>query len=131
MSQQPSTLGSTISSTDLPTFAAYAGMAIAIVGSLAPWATSPISSASGISGDGKWTALLAVCGIVAIYRRTRWGAGIAAGLLFVFGVGAAVHIHNVVAKVTYLGTQIDHVGWGVYAVCVGAVVTLVALWLSR
>src|SRR5205823_5735399 len=107
------------------------GLALVIVGSLGPWATSPLSSASGTSGDGKWTILLALIALFVLWRsgRRAWiPLAILAIVIAAIGVADAIRIHHELAKVTLFGRQIDSVGWSVYAVIVGAVVTLVALW---
>ena len=107
----------------------FAGLALVIVGSIGPWATSPLTSVSGLDGDGKWTIILAVA---AVYWLVRRGApDIRAGLICLailgFGVYNAIHIHQVVSRVTIYGTQVDHVGWGVYAVIAGVLLTLGAM----
>ena len=62
-------LGSTDSSKPSVTptgIAAALGFAAVIIGSIGPWATSPLSSASGFDGDGKITAIAGVIGLVLI-----------------------------------------------------------------
>lgn len=122
------TIGQAIAGTDLLTAAMLAGLGLVVIGSIGPWVTAPLSSASGLDGDGKWTLLLAVLIAFAILRRGPGvGSGIACVVLLADGIYQVVHIHHVVAKVTYFGTQLDHVGWGLYAVIAGALLTLSAI----
>jgi hypothetical protein len=46
------------------------------VGSIGPWATSPFGSAGGLDGEGKWTGLLALIGIVLIARHRTLSAAL-------------------------------------------------------
>jgi hypothetical protein len=122
------TLGDAISGARLSSVAVFAGLALVIVGSIAPWATSPLSSVSGTEGDGKLTIGVAViAGLVLLLGRGGRG-WIAALSLILLGIGIfeAIHIHKHVAKVTLFGQQVDHVGWGVYALIAGAAIAFTA-----
>ncbi|HWF25195.1 MAG TPA: hypothetical protein VG275_07100 [Solirubrobacteraceae bacterium] len=125
----------TIAGTDAHTAGVYAGLALVAIGSIAPWVTSPLVSAGGLDGDGKVTILLAALAAFLLWRRGRDGAFsrlVAEGVLILgFAVYNAVHIHQIVARYTLYGAQLDHVGWGVYAVIAGAVLCLGALWKGR
>lgn len=113
---------------------AYGGFALAVVGSLGPWVTAPLGSVSGTSGDGQWTVLLAVGGILTLWFHGHQPitlAAVASTLILALGVYNAIHIHHAIAGVTVLGHQVDHVGWGVYVVILGATATLVALVRAR
>jgi hypothetical protein len=48
-----------------------------------------------------------VLGIVAFARHSPPGAGLACLLVIVVGIYDAIHIHMVVAAVTYYGVQLD------------------------
>lgn len=104
---------------------------LVVVGSIGPWVTAPLGSSSGLNGDGKWTVLLAVLGAVQLLRGHPAGATIARVLILATGIYDAIHIHSVVAKATFSGVQLDHVGWGVYAVIAGAILGLLALYRGR
>lgn len=78
-----------------------------------------------------WALVLAVVGGVQLARRRKVGVGAACLCLLGFGLYEAFHIQHALAKVTFNGVQIDHVGWGVYAVIVGAFGALLALYRGR
>jgi Short C-terminal domain len=103
----------------------------AIIGSIGPWATSPLSSASGFQGDGKITAVAAVIGLAAIATKRTGLATLAALVALAVGVYDAIHIHDRLRSVTLFGAQVDHVGWGVYVVIIGAAVAAVGAYKSR
>jgi hypothetical protein len=107
------------------------GFAAVIIGSIGPWATSPLSSASGFTGDGKITAIAAVIGIFLIFRKAPRTATLMALVALGIGIYDAIHINERLRNVTLLGAQIDHVGWGVYVVIGGAVIAAVAALKSR
>jgi hypothetical protein len=127
----PRTLGDAFSGMDIQTAGALAGLILVVIGSLAPWVTAPLGSAAGTNGDGRWTIVLAIIGAVQLLRRRPRSAAIAAGLILALGIYDAFHIHHVVARVTFNGVQLDHVGWGVYAVSAGALLTLAMLYRAR
>jgi hypothetical protein len=125
----PRTLGDALSNATLPSLAVFIGLLIAAVGSVAPWVTTPLSSASGINGDGKITiGLAAIAGLVLFGRGRSRQAVLALLSLGVAGVGIydAIHIHRAAAHVTLFGQQLAHVGWGVYAVIAGGVLAFFA-----
>ena len=70
-------------------------------------------------------------GAFQLLRAHPAGAAIACVLILAVGIYDAVHIHNAVAKVTFTGVQLDHVGWGVYAVIAGAILGSAALYRGR
>lgn len=121
----PRTLGDAISGVTVPAAAMAVGFVVCIVGSVAPWATSPLSSVPGTNGDGKISIVLAVVGLLVLLRGASraWAMlGVLSVALVALGIYEAVHIHHQLAGVTLYGQQIDHVGWGVYAVIAGAVI---------
>jgi hypothetical protein len=124
----PPTLGQTVSNTDMPTAVAWLGLAIIIVGSIGPWATAPLASISGTDGDGKITIGAAVLGALLLLIRARAGVLLLALVALAVGIYDAIHIHKVVARTTFFGAQVDHVGWGVYAVIAGAVIAFAGAW---
>ncbi len=75
---------------------------------------------------------MVVIALIGLYQLWHRGPGvavaIAAALLLAEGIFEVIHIQNVVARYTLEGVQLDHVGWGVYAVIVGAAATLAAAW---
>lgn len=107
------------------------GFAAVIVGSIGPWATSPLSSASGFTGDGKITAVAAVIGIFLILRKAARTATLMALVAAGVGIYDAIHINDRLRTVRLFGAQIDHVGWGVYVVIGGSVIAAVAALKSR
>ena len=101
------------------------GAVFIAIGSIGPWATSPITSASGTSGDGVITLIAAiVLAGAAILSNGRILACLA--ILVAGGVGIydLIHIHDRLQSVTLGGVQLDHVGWGLYVIVVGAVIAL-------
>jgi hypothetical protein len=127
---QPRTVGDALSGMRVDRAAMLGGAVLAVIGSIGPWVTSPLSSASGTDGDGVITLIAAlVFGVAAL--RTRGLRGLALIAILVTG-GVAIydliHIGNEVRRITFGGAQIDHVGWGVYVVIAGAVVALLA-WI--
>jgi hypothetical protein len=126
-------LGSTDSSKPSVTptgIAAALGFAAVIIGSIGPWATSPLSSASGFDGDGKITAIAGVIGLVLIAGKRPGFAPLMALVAIGVGIYDAIHIHDRLRHVTLFGAQIDHVGWGVYVVIGGAVIAAVSAFKS-
>ena len=102
------------------------GAVLVAIGSVAPWATSPLTSANGTSGDGVITLIAAVVlGAVAVATRAGRVLELLA-ILVAGGVGIYdfIHIHQAVQSATFDGVQVDHVGWGLYVVIIGAVVAL-------
>lgn len=120
------TLGQALSGIEMSTAAMLGGLALVAIGSVGPWVTASLGSQGGLNGDGKWTILLAAVAAFILVRRGEPDirAGLICMVILGLGVYDAAHIQHVLARVTVLGTQIDHVGWGVYAVIVGALVTL-------
>lgn len=105
------------------------GAVLIAVGSLGPWATSPFASESGASGDGVFTLMAAVVlGLVALVHN-RHDVLASVAILVAGGVGVydIVHIHDRLRSAVFHGVQLDHVGWGLYAVVGGAVIALVGL----
>jgi ABC-type transporter Mla maintaining outer membrane lipid asymmetry permease subunit MlaE len=47
------------------------------------------------------------------------------------GIYDLIHTSNRLRSVTFDGTQIDHVGWGLYVVVGGAVIALIGLMKGR
>jgi hypothetical protein len=128
-SEQP-----TIGGVDAYTVGAYAGLALVAVGSIGPWITTPLASVGGLDRDGKWTILLAAFAAFQLWHWGRYGKGLAAiacALILAAGIYDAIDIHDKAAKITLYGTQLAHVGWGVYAVIAGAALTLAVLWKGR
>lgn len=107
------------------------GFAAAIIGSIGPWATSPLSSASGFDGDGKITAAAAVIGIFLILRKAPRTATLMGLIALGIGIYDAIHIHDRLRNLTLFGSQVDRVGWGVYVVIGGAFIAAVAAFKSR
>jgi hypothetical protein len=106
----------------LPTAALLGGAALIAIGSLGPWVTSPLASASGTSGDGVFTLI----GAVLIAGAALFTSGRRLLLALVVIVGAIgiydlVHELDKVRSVKLEGLQIYHVGWGLYVVVIGAV----------
>jgi hypothetical protein len=112
------------------------GLLIVVIGSVAPWVTSPFVSASGTDADGKITIGLAVLTfLVLVLVHGTWRlylVGLLALGISGLGLYEFIHIHHGVVKATVFGHQIAHVGWGVYAVICGGLITSVsagyALW---
>jgi len=109
----------------LDTAAMLGGAVLVAIGSIGPWATSPLTSASGTSGDGVITLIAAlILGAAAVLTKGRTIAGLATLVAGGVGIYDFIHIENKLKTVTFAGVQIDHVGWGVYVVIVGAVIAL-------
>jgi len=123
------TLGQAIADVTRADAAAIVALLLVIVGSLGPWVTTPLTSASGTSGDGWFTILMAILGGWVVWRH---GPGrplaIIAGIILAEGMYEVIHLHQAVARVTFNGLQLDHVGWGVYAVIAGAAGVLAVVW---
>lgn len=117
---RPKTLGDAISGMSLATAAAVGALVLVVVGSLGPWATAPLASASGIDGDGKVTLGLAALGLLLLSSgRLAFMLGLVGAAILALGVYDAFHIHHVISHALLFGRQVDHVGWGVYAVAAG------------
>jgi hypothetical protein len=125
------TIGQLIAGMDVWTAGVLGALVLVVIGSFGPWVTSPLSSASGANGDGKWTALLALIAAVQLVRGHRGGAAIACVLIAAVAIYDAIHINHAVANVRFAGVQLDHVGWGVYVVIAGAVIALAILYRAR
>ena len=104
----------------------FAGAVLIAVGSIGPWATSPFSSASGTSGDGVITLVAAVVLAVLAVAPNRFAIFAFLVILVAGGVGIYdfFHIRNELHSFTIGGVQVDHVGWGLYVVVVGVVITV-------
>lgn len=125
------TLGSVVAGVSVDDAVVYGVLILAIVGSIAPWATSPLSSASGFDGDGKWTALIALLAAGALATGRRVFAALCCAAIAAVGVYDAIHIHHAAEKIVLGGVQLDHVGWGVYLTAAAGVVALVAMLWRR
>ena len=124
----PKTVGEAFAQMTLPTAALLGGAGLVAIGSIGPWVTSPLASASGTSGDGVFTLI----GAVLIVGATLFTTGRRLLLALILIVGAIgiydfVHEHDKVRSVTLDGLQIYHVGWGLYLVVIGAVIALAGL----
>jgi hypothetical protein len=125
--QSPRTVGQALRGMTLDTAAILGGAVVIAIGSIGPWATSPLTSESGTSGDGVITLIAAALIALAAFMRGRTLPFLLVLVAGGTGVYDAIHIHDRLARVTFGGVQIDHVGWGVYAVIIGAVITLVGV----
>jgi hypothetical protein len=126
---RPRTVGELVSRTTLPAAAIFLGLVLCIIGSLAPWATSPINSAAGIDGDGKITIGIAILALILLVVRDSAPTLATLSLILIgFGVFEAIHIHDKVSQVTLFGQQVDHVGWGVYLIIAGGVLAFLGSW---
>ena len=124
---QEATLGEAVSRVSLAAAIAFGGLALVVIGSIGPWATTPLSSAAGTDGDGKIALVLAFVGLLFIIRAGVSRAFRAVGLLVLaLGIYDAIHIHQKAARITLFGAQVVHVGWGVYLVIAGGVVMILA-----
>jgi hypothetical protein len=109
----------------LPTAALLGGAALIAIGSVGPWATSPLASASGTSGDGVFTLIgaLLIAG-AALFTQGRGLLVILIVIVGAIGIYDFIHEHDKLRSVTLDGVQIDHVGWGLYVVVIGSVIAL-------
>lgn len=101
---------------------AYGGFLAVIIGSIGPWATTPLSSVAGTSGDGVMTIAAAALGLITLAIGWMPFARVFAVAAAAIGVYDAVHIHQKAQQVVAFGVQIAHVGWGVYVVIAGGVI---------
>jgi hypothetical protein len=109
----------------LDTAALVGGAVLIAIGSVGPWATSPLTSASGTSGDGVITLIAAVLiAGAALFTASRGLLGLLIVVAGGVGIYDLIHEHNKLQSVTLGGVQIDHVGWGLYVVVVGALIAL-------
>jgi hypothetical protein len=103
------------------------GLAALVAGSIGPWATALNISVSGTHGDGKLTLAAAAIALVALLVGR--GGAVVALLVSLAALGISVyniiHISHKAADVTFAGTQVASVGWGVYVAAVGAVLAAV------
>lgn len=112
--------------------AAVAGLGLAIVGSLGPWATLLAASVPGTHGDGKITLGLAVIALVLVALSTSSkaatviAAGISIGIAGIAGYDL-VRIEHAAARVVLFGAHAASAGWGVYIVTIGGAVAALAL----
>ncbi|TMM00043.1 MAG: hypothetical protein E6G05_11820 [Actinobacteria bacterium] len=126
---KPRTVGELFSRMTLPAACIFIGLVVCIIASVAPWATSPINSAAGIDGDGKITIGIAALALVVLVVRDSAPTLATLSLILIgFGVFEAIHIHDKVSQVTLFGQQVDHVGWGVYALIAGGVLAFLGAW---
>ena len=108
------------------------GFVAVIVGSIEPWIAGPLGyGVSGLHGDGKFTVIAAVIGLVLLARKRAGTAAEMALLALGIGIYDTIHIHDQVRHLTAFGTQFAHVGWGVYVVVIGAVVAGIGALKSR
>jgi hypothetical protein len=119
------TVGQALGQMTLPTAALLGGAALIAIGSVGPWATSPLSSASGTTGDG----VITLIGALLIAGGTLFTSGRSLLLILILIVGGIgiydfIHEHDKLRAITLDGVQIDHIGWGLYVVVIGAVVAL-------
>jgi hypothetical protein len=126
---RPRTVGELISRTPLPVAGIFLGLVLCVIGSLAPWATSPINAAAGIDGDGKITIGIAILALILLVVRDSAPTLATLSLILLgFGIFEAIHIHDKVSQVTLFGQQVDHVGWGVYLIIAGGVLAFLGSW---
>jgi len=126
---KPRTVGELFSRMTLPAACIFIGLVVCVIASVAPWATSPINSAAGIDGDGKITIGIAALALVVLVVRDSAPTLATLSLILIgFGVFEAIHIHDKVSQVTLFGQQVDHVGWGVYALIAGGVLAFLGAW---
>jgi uncharacterized Tic20 family protein len=126
---RPRTVGELISRRTPSAAGIFLGLVVCVIGSLAPWATSPINSAAGIDGDGKITIGIAILALILLVVRDSAPTLATLSLILVgFGVFEAIHIHDEVSQVTLFGQQVDHVGWGVYLLIAGGVLAFLGSW---
>ncbi len=125
-SYRPRTVGDALAGMELTTAAAALGFLVAIVGSLGPWVTTPFASAAGTNGDGLISIALAVLGLLGVLttRRAELFAASFGTLILGLGMYEVIHIHHKVMGATLFGQQFAHVGWGVYAVAVGGLISI-------
>ena len=104
-----------------------AGLVALAVGSVGPWVTAVFVSASGTQGDGKLTLIAA--GLGALFLLPGRGTAILTALLALGGLGVAiydiVHVSQKAQDLTINGTQIAHVGWGLYVCAGGAAIAFI------
>ena len=129
----PPTLGNALGQMTLDRAAMLGGGVLVAIGSVGPWATSPLVSVSGTSGDGVITLIAAiVLGIVAMLPNKHvFLASLAVLVAGGVGIYDLIHISHTLQSATLGGVQIDHVGWGLYVVVVGAVIALAGLLKMR
>jgi hypothetical protein len=121
----PTTVGQAFGQMTLDTAALVGGAVLIAIGSVGPWATSPLTSASGTSGDGVITLIAAVLiAGAALFTASRGLLGLLIVVAGGVGIYDLIHEHNKLQSVTLGGVQIDHVGWGLYVVVVGALIAL-------
>lgn len=103
------------------------GLVALAVGSVGPWVTAVFVSADGTQGDGKLTLIAA--GLGALFLLLARGTAILTALLALGGLGVAiydiVHVSQKAQELTINGTQIAHVGWGLYVCAGGAVIAFI------
>lgn len=113
---------------------ALVGAVAMAVGSVGPWATVlGLISVDGTAGDGKITlAAAAVAGLACLrmgpHGRRDLGAYVAVAAVLVGAVTAGYDLSNLSSAIGSAGAGgIAQVGWGLYAVLAGALVTLGAI----
>jgi hypothetical protein len=126
------TLGEALAGVRVSTAVAVLGCLVVVVGSFGPWATVLFLSFAGTQGAGKLTAGLAGAALLVLaVTKGRAGGRILAGVMVaVAGTVAgydSIDLARVVANSTLFGHPIASVGWGIYSVLAGAVITVVAL----
>jgi hypothetical protein len=92
-----------------------------VIGSIGPWASALWLTVNGTAGDGKLTlgaAIVAIIIVIAAARR-RW---IGVPVAFVGLVAAAVAVYDIVSL---SGQPAVSVGWGLYLLAIGGIVTVV------
>ena len=106
---------------------ALIGAVIMAVGSVGPWVTALGGTLgyNGTAGDGNITLICAIaCGVAVVIAADGLPVGIVAVLAAIVGGGVGlydlVHISNVIG-----GSPLVQVGWGLYAVVVGGVLSTI------
>src|SRR4051812_9827437 len=129
----PPTPSTAVSALSVQAALALLGGIIMVAGSLGPWATAGFISISGTQGDGKITlAAGAVAIIFTVLMSSNTGGALSAAmavLAALVGGGAGVVDLNHVQD-TLQGLRVGSVGWGLYAVIVGAALVAIGILLS-
>ena len=100
--------------------------AIIGVGSIAPWATTILGSIGGTDGSGGKLTLgcAVIIVILALKNAPRWALGLVVLIAGAIGAGNLQTVHHAVGGTAGLA----QVGWGLYAVVLGAGLGVVALF---
>jgi hypothetical protein len=114
------------------TWLAISGAGALIIGAVSPWAEvlGGALSVKGTSGDGKLVLLIAGAAILALALKRKWVPYLIAGLL-----SGAIAVYHVVDIQNSIGSDERafgaSVGWGLYAVLVGAALLLASAYFRR